>query len=122
MASATMTYNIVTSESAEHGEAAERGWYQPGGWHCQTPTEPIEYDDIQDLAECAIYDGFTVEEGADWLVWGGGSDDWTETEDGQQGIETRHLHRGDDVSDEDWAQVRAWVKAGRVSTNTDLEV
>ncbi len=121
MASATITYNIVTAESAEHGEAAERGWYQPGGWHFQNPTEPIQYDDIRDLAECAIYDGFTVEEGADWLVWRG--DNWgAETEEGESGCETRHLHKGDDVSDEDWTQVQAWVKAGRVSTNTDLEV
>ena len=125
MPTTTITYDIVTGESAEHGDAAERGYWMPGGWTYPTPDDPTEYaawladeydiqnDDIRDVAECAIYDGFTVEEGTRWLVWRGG--DWmAETADGVAGCETRNMHKGDDITDEDWATIRSWVKAGRV--------
>src|SRR5262245_63197542 len=29
----TVTYDIVTPESAEHGDCAEQGYVTPGGWH-----------------------------------------------------------------------------------------
>jgi hypothetical protein len=28
----TFTYDVITPESAEHGDAAEYGFYAPGGW------------------------------------------------------------------------------------------
>src|SRR5690606_29616693 len=30
---ATITYDVVTDESAEHGDTVENGWWSPGGWH-----------------------------------------------------------------------------------------
>jgi hypothetical protein len=33
----TVTYDIVTYESAEHGDAAERGFVLPGQWHVELP-------------------------------------------------------------------------------------
>jgi hypothetical protein len=39
------SYEIVTHESAEDGEAAERGFYEPGGWKYPLPEfggRPIE--------------------------------------------------------------------------------
>lgn len=35
-----VTYEIVTPESAEHGDADERGFMTPGGW--RTPIEQVE--------------------------------------------------------------------------------
>ena len=127
MPTTSITYDIRTSESvALYSDAAERGYWMPGGWTYPTPDDPTEYaawladdydiqnDDIRDVAECAIFDGYRVEEGTRWLVWGGESGDWAETDDGEQGIMTRHLHKGDDITDEEWSQIKAWVAAGRV--------
>ena len=33
-----ITYEIVTPESAEHGDAAERGYAMPGGWQFDLDT------------------------------------------------------------------------------------
>lgn len=30
---ATITYEVITPESAEHGDTADNGWWMPGGWH-----------------------------------------------------------------------------------------
>lgn len=128
MKTISITYEIVTAESAEQGEAAERGFYQPGGWH-YPPDEDgdypddldeydIQYDDIRELAEAAIWDGFEVVGGTAWLIYSG--DDWTaQTADGEYGCEQRHLHKGDDITDEEWARVRAWVAAGKVPEDDD---
>lgn len=135
MKSVTVTYEIVTPESAEHGDAAERGFYQPGGWHYPTPdglvgedftrwceetgnADPIKHDDIYEVARDAIYDGYGVEEGCDWLVWQGDELD-AETEDGDAGTEQRHMHKGDDITDAEWALIVAWVKAGKVPDPDD---
>lgn len=94
MKSVTVTYEIVTPESAEHGDAAERGFYQPGGWHYPTPdglvgedftrwceetgnADPIKHDDIYEVARDAIYDGYGVEEGCDSTGWSGRATNWT---------------------------------------------
>lgn len=29
---ATITYEVITQESAEHGDVEEHGWWLPGGW------------------------------------------------------------------------------------------
>lgn len=34
-----VTYEIVTPESAEHGDAAERGFAMPGGWQYAMPDD-----------------------------------------------------------------------------------
>jgi hypothetical protein len=34
----TVTYEIVTPDSAEHGEAEEMGYVSPGQWHDNEPT------------------------------------------------------------------------------------
>lgn len=34
-----VTYEIVTPESAEHGDAAERGYVMPGGWQYELPND-----------------------------------------------------------------------------------
>lgn len=34
-----VTYEVVTYESAEHGDCAEMGYVSPGGWHGPEPAE-----------------------------------------------------------------------------------
>jgi len=128
----SITYDIVTAESAEHGDAAERGYWMPGGWrYSGGPSDGMSYrewaaeheltaDDIRDLARMAIYDGYHCDGdalrrpfGVHRLTWGGGSDDVATTREGVQGIETRHLHP-EDLTPAEWALVCEWVKAGRV--------
>lgn len=41
MARAFITYDLVTEESAADGEAAERGYAAPGGWHFPIPLDGI---------------------------------------------------------------------------------
>jgi hypothetical protein len=36
-----VTYDIVTPESAEQGDAAESGFASPGGWHHDDRPEPV---------------------------------------------------------------------------------
>lgn len=37
----TVTYDVVTPESAEYGDAAERGFASPGGWKQEDRPEPV---------------------------------------------------------------------------------
>lgn len=128
----SITYDIVTPESAEHGEAAERGYWMPGGWrYSGGPSDGMSYrewadqhdltaDDIRDLAQMAICDGYHCDgqESPRWLTWGGGSDDVATTREGVQGIEARHLHP-EDLTPAEWALVCEWVRAGRVPDDAD---
>ena len=119
MLTTTIAYDIVTPESVEHSEAAERGYYMPGGWHHPMPTDPtdlqawlnddftIAYDSIRDIATTAIYDSYTVDDSSDSLIWSGDNVDRT----GQLGTETRRMHKGDELSFAEWAQIKTWVKA-----------
>lgn len=123
----SITYDIVTPESAEHGDAAERGYWMPGGWHYSAhlprgmsyrewaDQHDIEADDIRELAQRAIYGGYHCngEASPGWLTWGGESDDTATTECGAHGIETRYLHP-ESLTPAEWALVCEWVKAGRV--------
>jgi hypothetical protein len=43
----TVTYDIVTHESAEHGDAAERGFVLSGGWH--QSTDDMSTEEMQKL-------------------------------------------------------------------------
>ena len=43
---ATITYDIVTPESAEHGDYAETGFYAPGGWRFEEPDESLTPGDV----------------------------------------------------------------------------
>ena len=39
MAAFRVTYEVVTHESAEHGDAEDRGYYSRGGWKHDDPSE-----------------------------------------------------------------------------------
>jgi hypothetical protein len=126
-----ITYDIVTPDSAEYGDTAERGYWMPGGWRYaqhDDGTYPdadlseydIKADSIRELAQDAIRDGYHCggQECPRWLTWGGESDYTATTECGDPGTETRHLHPGN-LSDEEWFLVCRWVAAGRVPDDDD---
>lgn len=47
-----VTYEIITPESAEHGDAEECGWVAPGGWHHDDPA-PMSLREAVSLISCA---------------------------------------------------------------------
>lgn len=62
-----VTFDVVTEESAEHGEADRRGWWGPGGWEYddkpESPAYSFDPDDF-DVDEHADLGGSIVE----WAV------------------------------------------------------
>lgn len=44
-----VTYEIITSESAEDGETESRGYVQPGEWHTDDRGEPLTLREALDL-------------------------------------------------------------------------
>lgn len=47
-----VTFDVVTEESAEHGEAERRGWWEPGGWeYDDKPDSPAYSFDPEDFDE-----------------------------------------------------------------------
>ncbi len=49
-----VTYEIVTPESAEHGDAAERGFVLPGGWHEELPAHVFGEEAGKIKDECGL--------------------------------------------------------------------
>jgi hypothetical protein len=108
-----MTYEIVTPESAEDGDVAERGWAEDGGWRYPTDysAEPAEPPDIskvkatdwwgenmdnaaaREMADSLIYDYAECDEWGDGRTYRVDGDDlMAETNDGDAGTETLYFH------------------------------
>lgn len=89
----TVTYEIVTPESAEHGDAAERGFVAPGQWHDTEPAE-MSLREAIDLADCAYDCGrwFSEHEGR------------TDYKTGA--VETRSIHPPRSITPASYARVR----------------
>ena len=93
-----VTYEIVTPESAEHGDAAERGYCAPGGWHFDEPT-PLTLSEAASIIGC-------VEDSGSWF---------TET-DGRQDYRTgaeerRSLHCPRNITAASYARIRRALRA-----------
>tara|TARA_Y100000310_G_scaffold343680_1_gene452446 strand:- start:2546 stop:2860 length:315 start_codon:yes stop_codon:yes gene_type:complete len=43
---ATITFDVVTHESAEHGDVEESGFYAPGGWKSEDADETLTPGDV----------------------------------------------------------------------------
>lgn len=70
-----VTYEVVTPESAEHGDAAERGWVQPGGWHYEDAPEGSGNDAPMSLRE-ALQLASPQEDSGQWWSEVDGRDDY----------------------------------------------
>lgn len=100
-----VTFDVVTEESAEHGDAERRGWWMPGGWeYDDKPEEPAYSFDQDDFDEdehgClddAIVDwavkllnseGATHFSGSDWL----NTEPELDMQDGSRKTRSFHFH------------------------------
>ncbi len=107
-----VTYDIVTQESAEHGDAAERGFVLPGGWHEVMPDDCCGDAAHAIKAQC----GMTLREAVDLvgLVEDGGHGFYEV--DGREDYgtgehETRALHPPETITAASYARLRRLLKA-----------
>lgn len=105
-----VTYDIVTPESAEHGDAAERGFVQPGGWHHELKSETFGEPAGRIKDECAL----TLREALDLVNCGamadGGDGDSFYEQDGREdyrtgATETRAFHISGKITDASRARI-----------------
>lgn len=97
-----ITYEIVTPESAEHGDAEERGWWQPGGWHFEDkPEEPEEYE-FRELVDLLRWCEPDSSHGP--VRW---ATDCDSDINYQTGAEERHSYHPATTRDEKWFNVAA---------------
>lgn len=96
-----VTYEIVTPESAEHGDAEERGFVMPGEWRDDIETAMRQPDDAYDLTlREAMQLCYPQEDSGSW---------WSEC-DGRQdyqtgAYETRSLHPPRGITSSSYARV-----------------
>lgn len=71
-----VTYDIVTPESAEHGEAAEMGFVLPGNWHielaaavCGEPAGRVKDDCAISLREAIALVSCCFDSGSDGFTY-----------------------------------------------------
>lgn len=98
----TVTYDIVTHESAEDGDIEEGGFICPGGWRFG-PTE--DADVTMSLREAVGLMGSCYDAGR-----------WFAEHDGQQdyrtgAVETRHLHPPRNITPASYARLARLLKA-----------
>lgn len=95
-----VTYEIVTPESAMGGDAAERGFVWPGGWH---DPDCCEMDLRAALDLCS-----PQEDSGRWLSE---ADGWTDYRTGA--IETRSLHPSGPITESSYRRLCALVGVQR---------
>jgi len=96
-----VTYDIVTHESAEHGDAAERGFVSPGGWHSDDRPEPMTLREALDLMGCC-------EDSGNWFTETDGRQNYSTGE-----VETRSLHCPRSISAASYDRVALMLGARR---------
>jgi hypothetical protein len=95
-----VTYETVTYESAEAGDAAERGWIQPGGWHYQDAPEGSGNDAPMTLREALSCAGPDEDCGRWWTETGSSRADWR-----TGAVETRAIHPPANITAASYARV-----------------
>jgi len=108
MAKFRVTYEIVTPESAEHGEADETGFVTPGGWHTDTETA-LNYSgedysmtlrEALDLAspdyDCGRWFGESSEERCDYATGA---------------VETREIHPPQNITQASYRRIKRLIGA-----------
>lgn len=82
-----VTYDIVTPESAEVGDAAERGFLTPGAWRYPLETSNLNDDYTMTLREALDLIGDACENCGTWFAEVDGRQDFKTA-----AVETRALH------------------------------
>jgi len=88
-----VTYDIVTYESAEHGDTAEAGFVQPGGWH-------TEDSESLSLREAANLVG-NLEDSGSWFTEIDGTEDYR-----TGAVERRSLHPPRNITTASYARLK----------------
>lgn len=89
-----VTYDIVTPESAEDGEADERGWINASGWHLEDRPEPMSLREA--LRRC----GPGFENSGRWFTESSSDTDYRTGSE-----ETRSLHPPPQITPSSYARV-----------------
>lgn len=96
----SVTYDIVTPESAEHGDAAERGWVHPGGWHSMADDpSKMSLREAIDLVGC-------LQDVGGWFVETDGRVDYRTGAE-----ETRSLHPPRNITPASYGRLQRVLKA-----------
>jgi hypothetical protein len=94
-----VTYEIVTPESAEHGDAAERGFVEPGEWKTTIEESLAGKDQHTMSLREAMRLCYPVEDAGHW--WTGEAE-----QDHQTGAyETRSIHPPNGITASSYARV-----------------
>lgn len=95
-----VTYEVVTYESAENGEAEERGFCSPGGWH-HDDAAPLSLRDAVSLVGC-------VEDSGSWFTETDGRTNYR-----TGAVETRSLHPPRNITAASYARLARLLRAYR---------
>ena len=87
MARFRVTYNIVTPESAEHGDVAEHGFIMPGQWRYAFGENYSQADDYSMSLREAVNLLGCCEDSGNWFTETDGSQNYR-----TGAVETRSLH------------------------------
>jgi hypothetical protein len=113
-----VTYEIITPESAEDGEAEERGYFLYGGWHFNLADMPQHWDDPvkadEAVAACAMdlrtalqcVNG--LEDCGRWFAECDGREDYADC-----GEERRSLHPPRNITPASYERVKRLLKSMR---------
>ena len=112
-----VTYQIVTPESAEDGEAAEHGYFLYGGWHHDIDKIMAMSDDEREAEMQAL--GMDLRTALDCVScledsgrWFSESDPRLNYRDGSD--ETRSLHPPDNITPASYERVKRLLKSMRL--------
>jgi hypothetical protein len=95
-----VTYDIVTYESAEHGDVEEMGFVQPGGWRTEDDTDAgMSLREAVALMDC-------VEDAGNWFVECDGREDYR-----TGAVERRSLHPPRNVTPASYDRLKRLLKA-----------
>jgi hypothetical protein len=103
-----ITYEVVTPESAEHGDTAENGYLMPGGW--RQPVETVEMDRDREALEFNLRSAVNylgcVEDAGSWFVEADGRDNY------RDGSNTRYsLHPPKNITPSSYGRLARLLKA-----------
>jgi hypothetical protein len=99
-----VTYEIVTPESAEHGDSAEYGFVYPGAW--QFPLEQCDADPNMRLREAIDLAGDRLEDSGRWFTQFDGRTNY------ETGAETRYsIHPPESITAASYGRLRRLLSA-----------
>lgn len=103
-----VTYEIVTPESAEHGDAESRGYVMTGGWHGPAST-PEDYKAVEMSLREALNLIGCLEDSGSWFSETDGREDYRTGDH-----EYRALHPPEGITAASYARLKRVLTAKRL--------